>query len=92
MRAKPTGTSQRYGPAHFHPGQIRDAYGKHNQAVRAQHDTQYNRPVRPDHPAPFVGGGRVVVEGRRRMGYVLGGVPLRARPMAWSKPSAMPRA
>lgn len=32
-RAKPTGTSQRYAPAHFHPGQIRSAYRKHNQAA-----------------------------------------------------------
>jgi hypothetical protein len=32
MRAKPAGTSQRYGLAHFHPGQIRNAYRKHNQA------------------------------------------------------------
>jgi hypothetical protein len=32
MRAPPTGTSQRYGLTHFHPGQIRNAYPKHNQA------------------------------------------------------------
>jgi hypothetical protein len=32
----PAGTSQRYGLTHFHPGQIRNAYPKHNQAeVRA---------------------------------------------------------
>ena len=28
----PAGTSQRYGLTHFHPGQIRNAYRKHNQA------------------------------------------------------------
>ncbi len=32
MRAKPVGASQRYGLTHFHPGQIRNAYPKHNQA------------------------------------------------------------
>jgi hypothetical protein len=32
MRASPPGTPQRYGPAHFHPGQIRNAYPEPNQA------------------------------------------------------------
>jgi hypothetical protein len=32
MRAKPAGASQRYGLTHFHPGQIRNTYRKHNQA------------------------------------------------------------
>ena len=36
MRARPTGTSQRYGLTHFHPGQIRNAYPKHNQADQAR--------------------------------------------------------
>ena len=33
MRAKPIGASQRYGPTHYHPGQIRNAYRKHNQRI-----------------------------------------------------------
>jgi hypothetical protein len=28
----PIGASQRYGLTHFHPGQTRNAYPKHNQA------------------------------------------------------------
>jgi len=36
MRASPPGTSQRYGLTHCHPGQIRNAYPKHNQADQAR--------------------------------------------------------
>ena len=32
MRTKPIGASQGYGLTHCHPGQIRNAYPKHNQA------------------------------------------------------------
>jgi hypothetical protein len=36
----PAGTSQRYGLTHFHPGQIRNAYPKHNQADIARQATR----------------------------------------------------
>jgi hypothetical protein len=32
----PAGTSERYGLTHCHPGQIRNAYPKHNQADQAR--------------------------------------------------------